>query len=407
MECFFGKVFRTGPIKSNVRKRGLSPPTRRNIEPKDEVLHLLQHVVVCLIIDISLLLGVCFEGYIIFLYIITNFFRIFMNKRREIGIKWGERLSSCPLILKGSEEVDHLVHRCLKISRRSGFYTIRHPVKTLFEELTQTPSGTVPRKHIEIMNVVIPISMRIPHLTRVDMREPVVGCNFPGCIEDKSPERVPTICIRIDSPIGLFKVFVHSFSDFDNDRAICASLSSLCTIDDICFCNSIVSIFYENLLDRILNKLYIRNILSCFFFCSHDHLINKWRNSRKIRSTNCFDCERDRMLNLCSIKCYDSTIPLAELIYSHKLIKIINIKITICCAIDICMTQYIDFYKMQNFLKKGLDMCIYSYNLYSIKLSRKNNQEKKGNNFDNPALFHTMGALYYIIQEIYHDCIHY
>ncbi len=71
------------------------------------------------------------------------------------------------------------------------------------------------------------------------------------------------------------------------------------------------------------------------------------------------------------------------------------------------MTQYIDFYKMQNFLKKGLDMCIYSYNLYSIKLSRKNNQEKKGNNFDNPALFHTMGALYYIIQEIYHDCIHY
>ena len=128
--------------------------------------------------------------------------------------------------------------------------------------------------------------MSITNFFWVYMRKPVIRGDFSRSIENKSTERISRICIRIHAPIAFFKIFVHGFSNFHDNIAICSTFCAFLTIQNIRFRHLIVSFFDKNFLNHILNIFHLWNGSIHSFGKSFNNFLGNYRNIRKILSSN-------------------------------------------------------------------------------------------------------------------------
>lgn len=176
------------------------------------------------------------------------------------------------------------------------------------------------------MNMKISISMCIADFFRIDVRKPVICCNFLWIFENKSSDRISYICIFINSPIKMIKVLIHRISYVKKDLLFTSKLSSLSTIGNETLGYSLISFPHQDNLYGILDNLNIRNIRTNFLFHFVDNLVCKCRYSGQVFFSCRFECSFDGIFNFFSLKRDDNTISFPDFVDSHTYSCVIRIK---------------------------------------------------------------------------------
>ena len=109
MAGMFGHIIRNRPVQGNVGERRLGPPAARRVDAVDKGLDAFLHFRI---------------GQVVRLY-----------KRRQVGVKGGECLGACPLILHDSQEVYHLVAQHAQMLCRGGSDLSRDPAQAFLDQL--------------------------------------------------------------------------------------------------------------------------------------------------------------------------------------------------------------------------------------------------------------------------------
>ena len=169
MKCSIFEIFGACPVKSDIGEWCLRSPSRWNIESKDEILHLLKHIGIGFCIEKFFFIFTTLKMKMIICAIVCELCSILMNKWCKICIKWWKCLCSSPFILECSEKINHLIDSCLEILWWGWLYSIGHPIESLFQELSQTPSSAITGEHIKIMNMIVSVSVSISYLLWIDM----------------------------------------------------------------------------------------------------------------------------------------------------------------------------------------------------------------------------------------------
>ena len=65
---------------------------------------------------------------------------VHLDKGSQIGVKGGERLGACPLVLHDAQEVDHLVAQGGQVAGRGGVDLARDAPQPLLDQLLQSSS---------------------------------------------------------------------------------------------------------------------------------------------------------------------------------------------------------------------------------------------------------------------------
>ena len=135
----------------------------------------------------------------------------------------------------------------------------RNPIKTIFQQMPQTPPSTITSKHIQIMNMIIPISVSITNLTAINMRQPIIRNNLPRSIQHKPSKTITLIRISIHPPIQFIQILRNSFINLNNNIFTLPRLAAFPPIKNISLSNISISLLNQNFLNKILNFFNIRN----------------------------------------------------------------------------------------------------------------------------------------------------
>ena len=171
------QVVRTGPVKGNVGERSLGSPSGGDIHTIDEGLHALFYIMVCQI--------------------------IYFDKGSKIGVKGAESLSSCPLILKDTQEVNHLTAKGGQVFRRCGRNLSCYPAKAFPDQFFQIPACAVSGQHPKVVNMDCPALIGIYDLLIIEFTQPVSFTDTLGVIQNHSSHRIGYRCILFYMPVLL------------------------------------------------------------------------------------------------------------------------------------------------------------------------------------------------------------
>ncbi len=131
----FCQIIRYCPVQGNVGKRRLSSPTAGCIDTIYKGLNTLQNLLIAQIIR--------------------------LYKGRQISIKGRKCLRTCPFILHGSQEINHLVAEYGKVFSRAGGNLAGYAAQTFLNQLFQGPAGTITCQHGQIVNMYICVSVSV------------------------------------------------------------------------------------------------------------------------------------------------------------------------------------------------------------------------------------------------------
>jgi hypothetical protein len=93
---------------------------------------------------------------------------IVADKRSQVGIEVGKRLSSCGFPLKGIAIVHHLHKSNPKMLGRLALYFLRNPSKSFGKQIRKVPTATVRSQYVQVVDVEFPVIMGFPYLLRID-----------------------------------------------------------------------------------------------------------------------------------------------------------------------------------------------------------------------------------------------
>lgn len=79
----------------------------------------------------------------------------------------------------------------------------------------------------------IPRAMRLADFRRIDMRQPVVGDDLAGQVEDRPAKRIALIGVGVDAPVAPVEIFVDGGGDVDDRLAVGPRLPALLAIKTI------------------------------------------------------------------------------------------------------------------------------------------------------------------------------
>ncbi|MCY1226737.1 hypothetical protein D3C72_1544670 [compost metagenome] len=99
--------------------------------------------------------------------------------------------------------------------RRVGLDLARHAVEAFRQQLAQRPAGAVAGQHVEVMDMQVAVAMRLPGFGAEDVRQPVVGRDLAGDIEDQSAQAVALVGVGAHAPVALGQVFLHGAGHVD------------------------------------------------------------------------------------------------------------------------------------------------------------------------------------------------
>ena len=87
--------------------------------------------------------------------------------------------------------------------RRGRGNRVGHASESLFDELTERPSGAVSREHVKVVDVDVTVPVCLPRLGGKYLVKPVVGYGLAGGIEDQAAEGKILVSVGINAPIGV------------------------------------------------------------------------------------------------------------------------------------------------------------------------------------------------------------
>ncbi len=131
-------------------------------------------------------------------------------------------------------------------------------VETLEQQAAQRPAGAVAGEHVEVVDVEIGFTVRLPDFRRINVRQPVVGNHLAGNVEDQPAERIALVGVSLDAPVGAVDVLVDRGLDIDQRLARVAQPAMLVAVGHIGPEGVQVIGFDQDLLDDILHLLDCR-----------------------------------------------------------------------------------------------------------------------------------------------------
>ena len=183
------QVVRARPVESEVREGALAAPARGHVQVVDELLHALHDLLV--------------------LHVVQS------HEGRHVGVEGRERLGARPFVLKGAEEVDYLAAGRREMLGRGRGDRATHAIEALLDEALERPARAVSGEHVEVVDVVVALAVRRANLRSVDVFEPVVGDDLARRIQDQATQRIPLVCVGVDSPIGAIEVLLDGCNSVD------------------------------------------------------------------------------------------------------------------------------------------------------------------------------------------------
>ena len=87
--------------------------------------------------------------------------------------------------------------------RRGGGNRVGHASESLFDELTERPSGAVSREHVEVVDVDVTVPVRLPRFGGEYLVKPIVGYGLAGGVEDQATEGKILVSVSVNAPIGV------------------------------------------------------------------------------------------------------------------------------------------------------------------------------------------------------------
>jgi len=103
------------------------------------------------------------------------------------------------------------------------------------------------------MDVNVTVPVRVRDFFGIDMREPIVGENLAGNIEDHAPKGITLVGVRVHAPIQLVEIFVDRRGDIDHGLLVAPQLLVLLAVDDVSAGRLEMIGGDEDLLDNILD----------------------------------------------------------------------------------------------------------------------------------------------------------
>ena len=207
-------------------------PAARDVQIVDELLNALQHFLVGRV--------------------------VLADEGRHIGVKRRESLSASPFVLHRAEEVDNLACGRREVLGRSRFDLARNAVEALLQKRAQTPARAVTRKHVQIVNVKVGLTVALTDFGRVDVVEPIVGDHLARNIENQAAQTVALIGVGVNTPVGLIEVFVNRAFDVNPALLGIAAARTLLAVNDVCAKGFKVTGFIKRMFNGVLHLLDMR-----------------------------------------------------------------------------------------------------------------------------------------------------
>ncbi len=223
------QVVRAGPVEGQVGEGRLRAPARGHVEVVDQFLDVLAH------------------------FLVTH--AVLAHEGRHVGIEGREGLRPRPFVLHGAEEIHDLPHRARHVPRRPGLDLARHAVQAFVQQRAQRPAGAVAGQHVEVVDVDVALAVRGAGLGRIDVRQPVVGGDLAGDVEDQPAERIALVGVGIDPPVGAGEVFVDRAFDIDLHLALAAQRRVPFAVDDVGARGGGEAVGDQRFLDHVLDLL--------------------------------------------------------------------------------------------------------------------------------------------------------
>ena len=224
------QVARYGPVKGDVGKRRLRAPAGRGVYTVDKGLNALLDFPLAEVVH--------------------------LDKRSEIRVKGGKRLSAGPLVLHDAQEIDHLAAERGQVLRRGRGDLARYAAQTFLNQLLEAPAGTVAGEHGQIVQVQRGAAVRLGNLLVVDLREPVVGGDRAGVAQNQTADRVGHGGVFLHAPVVDLKIIVHNVLVVDQRAADVAYLFALLAVKDVRLGDVCVACGRKDVLHAVLNVFH-------------------------------------------------------------------------------------------------------------------------------------------------------
>ena len=137
------------------------------------------------------------------------------HEGRHVGVERGKGLRARPFVLQGPQEIHNLSASGREMPGRIGRDGASNPVESLLQQGFQRPPRTVPREHIQVVDVEVAIPVRLPGGGAVDAIQPIVRHHLPRAVQNQPAHGITLIRVGVDSPIGPVEVLVDGFEGVD------------------------------------------------------------------------------------------------------------------------------------------------------------------------------------------------
>ena len=223
-------IVRNDPIQGDVRERRLCSPSAGGIDAVHEGLNALLDLLVVQVVH--------------------------PDKRGQVGIETGKRLSASPLVLHDTQEVDHLVAERAEVGSRRRCDSSLNAAKPLGNELPQAPPGAVAGQHGQVMDVHIRIPVGVGDLLVVNLAQPVVRGDGTGVGQNQAAEGQGHRSVFLHTPVLIGPdVALDSLLHVENRVAGLTHLCMLLSVQDIGFCRLGQALLHQSSLHQVLNML--------------------------------------------------------------------------------------------------------------------------------------------------------
>ena len=136
---------------------------------------------------------------------------------------------------------------------RTGFRFSGNTVKAFMQKIFQRPAGTVGSQHVQIVDMDVAVAVRLAHIGRVNMAQPIIGRYLAGNVQNQTAVGIPLVGIGVDSPVESFQIFVDGALNVNHNLAIRTHAVALVTIQNIGLGRGKIVGGNQNLLYDILN----------------------------------------------------------------------------------------------------------------------------------------------------------
>ena len=174
------------------------------------------------------------------------------------------------------------------------FHTSAHTVKALIEECAQAPARAISAQTVQVVNMHITVSMRIPLLATIHAIKPVVCDELAGEIIHKSRVGIARVGVGVNAPILLVDVFLDTLRGIHISRILVEPRDVLTlhfvqeSVVHKRLHHAKIARFMQLKLYGILNSLHAVELLTLY---PREHARENLRVIIRIHTAKClFDC---------------------------------------------------------------------------------------------------------------------